>query len=96
MMEQTSLLSWIILLPLIATVINGIGGAIPWKSTPRIPIVALLALIKNRTFIWRSQAKQNFHSSGFARAVFADKGVNRTAFNGEIDATVCPALTVPL
>lgn len=37
MIEQTSLLSWIILLPLIASVFNGIGGAIPWKKCPRIP-----------------------------------------------------------
>ena len=36
-MEQTSLLGWIILLPLLASVVNGIFGAIPWKTTPRIP-----------------------------------------------------------
>ncbi|HEY8278825.1 MAG TPA: NADH-quinone oxidoreductase subunit L [Bdellovibrionota bacterium] len=37
MIEQTSLLGWIVLLPLMASLINGIGGAIPWKSFPRIP-----------------------------------------------------------
>ena len=40
MMEQTSLLGWIILLPLLASVVNGIFGAIPWKTMPRIPGVA--------------------------------------------------------
>jgi NADH-quinone oxidoreductase subunit L len=37
MMEQTSLLGWIILLPLLASMVNGIFGAIPWKAIPRIP-----------------------------------------------------------
>jgi NADH-quinone oxidoreductase subunit L len=37
MMEQTNLLGWIILLPLLASLVNGVGGAIPWKSFPRIP-----------------------------------------------------------
>ncbi len=40
MMEQTSLLGWIILLPLLASLVNGVGGAIPWKSFPRIPALA--------------------------------------------------------
>ena len=37
MMEQNSLVGLIILLPLLTSVINGIGGAIPWKTFPRIP-----------------------------------------------------------
>lgn len=37
MTEQTSLLGWIILLPLIGATINGLFGAIPWKKIPRIP-----------------------------------------------------------
>jgi NADH-quinone oxidoreductase subunit L len=40
MTEQTSLLGWIILLPLIGAAINGIFGAIPWKRFPRIPGMA--------------------------------------------------------
>ncbi len=48
-MEQTSLLGCIILLPLLASLINGFGGAIPWnrsasgttkKGFPRIPPLA--------------------------------------------------------
>jgi NADH-quinone oxidoreductase subunit L len=37
MTEQTSLLGWIILLPLLTALVNGVFGAIPWKKTPRIP-----------------------------------------------------------
>jgi NADH-quinone oxidoreductase subunit L len=37
MTEQTSLLGWIILLPLLGAAVNGIFGAIPWKKFPRIP-----------------------------------------------------------
>ncbi|MGE3261289.1 MAG: NADH-quinone oxidoreductase subunit L [Bacteriovoracia bacterium] len=37
MTEQTSLLGWIVLLPLIGATINGLFGAIPWKKIPRIP-----------------------------------------------------------
>lgn len=37
MMEQTSLVGLIILLPLLMSIVNGIGGAIPWKNVPRIP-----------------------------------------------------------
>jgi NADH-quinone oxidoreductase subunit L len=40
MTEQTSILGWIILLPLIGATINGIFGAIPWKKFPRIPGIA--------------------------------------------------------
>jgi NADH-quinone oxidoreductase subunit L len=40
MTEQTSLLGWIILLPLIGAFINGVFGAIPWKKFPRIPGIA--------------------------------------------------------
>lgn len=40
MTEQTSLLGWIILLPLIGAAINGLFGAIPWKKVPRIPGIA--------------------------------------------------------
>ena len=36
MTEQTSLLGWIVLLPLIGALVNGIFGAIPWKKIPRI------------------------------------------------------------
>ena len=37
MTEQTSLLGWIILLPILGAFINGFFGAIPWKKMPRIP-----------------------------------------------------------
>ena len=37
MMEQTSLVGLIILFPLLMSIVNGIGGAIPWKKMPRIP-----------------------------------------------------------
>lgn len=37
MIEQTSILGWIILLPLLGATINGLFGAIPWKKIPRIP-----------------------------------------------------------
>ncbi|MGZ6289049.1 MAG: NADH-quinone oxidoreductase subunit L, partial [Bdellovibrionota bacterium] len=37
MTEQTSILGWIILLPLIGATINGLFGAIPWKKIPRLP-----------------------------------------------------------
>lgn len=37
MAEQTHLLLWIILLPIIGSFINGVFGAIPWKKFPRIP-----------------------------------------------------------
>ncbi|RZA03829.1 MAG: hypothetical protein EOP11_15825, partial [Proteobacteria bacterium] len=37
MTEQTNLLAWIILLPILGTLVNGIFGAIPWKKFPRIP-----------------------------------------------------------
>ncbi|MCO5141880.1 MAG: NADH-quinone oxidoreductase subunit L [Oligoflexia bacterium] len=37
---QTNLLLWIILLPLIGSAVNGIFGAIPWKTFPRIPATA--------------------------------------------------------
>ncbi len=40
MAEQTSLLGWIIFLPLLGAMINGLFGAIPWKKMPRIPGVA--------------------------------------------------------
>jgi NADH-quinone oxidoreductase subunit L len=37
MIEQTGLLGWIVLLPLIGALVNGLFGAIPWKKLPRIP-----------------------------------------------------------
>jgi NADH-quinone oxidoreductase subunit L len=37
MTEQTTLLGWIILLPILGSLVNGIFGAIPWKTFPRIP-----------------------------------------------------------
>lgn len=37
MVVQTSLLIWIILLPLLGALVNGLFGAIPWKKIPRIP-----------------------------------------------------------
>jgi NADH-quinone oxidoreductase subunit L len=37
MTEQTNLLGWIILLPILGSLVNGIFGAIPWKKMPRIP-----------------------------------------------------------
>lgn len=36
MMEQSSLVGLIILFPLLMSVVNGLAGAIPWKSAPRI------------------------------------------------------------
>lgn len=36
MAESSSLLGFIILLPLLGSIINGLFGAIPWKKTPRI------------------------------------------------------------
>ena len=44
MTEQTNLLGWIILLPILGALVNGIFGAIPWKKIPRIPGVASGAL----------------------------------------------------
>lgn len=40
MTEQTNLLAWIVLLPLLGAALNGIFGAIPWKKFPRIPGIA--------------------------------------------------------
>ncbi|MGZ6359372.1 MAG: NADH-quinone oxidoreductase subunit L, partial [Bdellovibrionota bacterium] len=37
MMEQSSLVGLIILLPLLMSLVNGVAGAIPWKTAPRIP-----------------------------------------------------------
>ncbi len=37
MVEKTQLLGLIILLPILGALVNGIFGAIPWKSFPRIP-----------------------------------------------------------
>jgi NADH-quinone oxidoreductase subunit L len=40
MTEQTTLLAWIVLLPMLGAFLNGIFGAIPWKKFPRIPGIA--------------------------------------------------------
>lgn len=37
MTENTQLIGWIILLPLLGSLINGLFGAIPWRRFPRIP-----------------------------------------------------------
>lgn len=44
MVEQTNLLGWIILLPILGSIVNGIFGAIPWKKFPRIPGIMAGAL----------------------------------------------------
>lgn len=50
MTEQTNLLAWIVLLPMIGSFINGIFGAIPWKKFPRIPGIAAGVLASASVF----------------------------------------------
>jgi NADH-quinone oxidoreductase subunit L len=62
MVEQTHLLAWIILLPMITALVNGLFGAIPWRTLPRIPGLVSGVLATGSVFLSFILSVQLFRS----------------------------------